>query len=65
VPREDPDLPPDAAELERLRRENEQLREDVRRSEAEGQRLRRENEKLKNELEAAARRVPPSRAVRA
>ena len=43
--------------MERLRRENEQLREDLRRSEAERQRLRRENEKLKEDLEAARRAV--------
>lgn len=48
---------PDASEIERLRRENEQLREDLRRSEAERQRLRRENDKLKDELEAARRAV--------
>ena len=43
--------------IEELRRENERLREDLRRSEAERQRLRRENEKLKDELEAARRAV--------
>lgn len=47
----------ESADLERLRRENEQLREDLRRSEAERQRLRRENEKLKEELDAARRAV--------
>jgi len=58
VPRREPDPPsPDASEVERLRRENEQLREDLRRSEAERQRLRRENEKLKEDLEAARRAV--------
>ena len=58
MPRREPDpLPPEVAEVERLRRENEQLREDLRRSEAERQRLRRENEKLKDELEAARRAV--------
>jgi transposase len=58
VPHRDPDpAAPDATEIERLRRENEQLREDLRRSEAERQRLRRENEKLKDELEAARRAV--------
>jgi transposase len=41
--------------IEELRRENERLREDLRRSEAERQRLRRENEKLKEDLEAARR----------
>ena len=50
------------------RRENERLREDLRRSEAERQRLRRENEKLKDELEAARRaclgKRRPSRAAR-
>ena len=53
--REPESLPPDASEIERLRRDNEQLREDLRRSEAERQRLRRENEKLKEELDAARR----------
>ena len=48
---------PDPSEVDRLRRENEQLREDLRRSEAERQRLRRENEKLKEELDAARRAV--------
>lgn len=43
--------------IEDLRRENERLREDLRRSEAERQRLRRENEKLKEELDAARRAV--------
>jgi len=57
VPGREPDPPPPASELERLRRENEQLRDDLRRSEAERQRLRRENEKLKDELEAARRAV--------
>jgi hypothetical protein len=58
VPQREPEsTPPDASEIERLRRENEQLREDLRRSEAERQRLRRENEKLKDELEAARRAV--------
>jgi transposase len=58
VPHDKPHSPtPDAAELERLRRENECLREDLRRSEAERQRLRRENEKLKEELDAARRAV--------
>lgn len=53
-----PDPPPlDPSELEQLRRENERLREDLRRSEAERQRLRRENEKLKEELDAARRAV--------
>ena len=58
MPRREPDPPsPEASEVERLRRENEQLREDLRRSEAERQRLRRENEKLKEDLEAARRAV--------
>jgi transposase len=71
VPRREPDPPsPDASEVERLRRENEQLREDLRRSEAERQRLRRENDKLKEELDAARRAVsrqaaPFSRGTRA
>ena len=43
--------------IEELRRENERLRADLRRSESERQRLRRENEKLKDELEAARRAV--------
>jgi transposase len=43
--------------IEELRRDNERLREDLRRSEAERQRLRRENEKLKDDLEAARRAV--------
>jgi transposase len=41
--------------IEELRRENERLREDLRRSEAERLRLRRENEQLKEDLEAARR----------
>jgi len=55
VPRRQPDPPPEPPEIERLRRENEQLRDDLRRSEAERQRLRRENDKLKDELDAARR----------
>ena len=54
MPRREPE-PPDPSEIERLRRDNEQLREDLRRSEADRQRLRRENEKLKEELDAARR----------
>jgi transposase len=58
VPRRNVDPPPpELSEVERLRRENEHLREDLRRSEAERQRLRRENEKLKDELDAARRAV--------
>jgi transposase len=58
VPERRPEPPPsESPDLERLRRENEQLREDLRRSEAERQRLRRENEKLKEELDAARRAV--------
>ena len=53
----EPESPQNDADIERLRRENERLREDLRRSEAERQRLRRENEKLKEELEAARRAV--------
>ena len=44
-------------QIEELRRENERLRDDLRRSEAERQRLRRENDKLKQELDAARRAV--------
>jgi transposase len=50
-------LPTPQQIIEELRRDNERLREDLRRSEAERQRLRRENEKLKDELEAARRAV--------
>lgn len=58
MPRRNSDPPPPPShEVERLRDENEQLREDLRRSEAERQRLRRENEKLKKELDAARRAV--------
>lgn len=53
----DPPSPNLPSSIEELRRENERLREDLRRSEAERQRLRRENEKLKEELEAARRAV--------
>jgi transposase len=59
VPRRGLD-PPDRTvppTVEELQRENERLREDLRRSEAERQRLRRENERLKEELEAARRAV--------
>ena len=52
--REAPDRPPQQI-IEELRRENERLHEDLRRSEAERQRLRRENEQLKEDLEAARR----------
>ena len=52
--RDESDGPPQRI-IEELRRENERLREDLRRSEAERQRLRRENEKLKEDLEAARR----------
>ncbi len=58
MPRREPDSQtPDPSELERLRQENERLREDLRRSEAERQRLRRENDKLRDELDAARRAV--------
>jgi transposase len=59
VPQRDEHTPPHHPEqiIEELRRENERLREDLRRSEAERQRLRRENEKLKDDLEAARRAV--------
>jgi transposase len=52
--RDSADRPPQQI-IEELRRDNERLREDLRRSEAERQRLRRENEKLKEDLEAARR----------
>jgi transposase len=59
VPRRPKESPPrDPQEIiEELRRENERLREDVRRSEIERNRLRRENERLKDELEMARRRA--------
>lgn len=41
--------------IEELRRENERLREDLRRSEIERNRLRRDNERLREDLEAARR----------
>jgi septal ring factor EnvC (AmiA/AmiB activator) len=57
VPQRDDRTPPRDPEhiIDEQRRENDRLREDLRRSEAERQRLRRENEKLKDELEAARR----------
>ena len=57
MPQRDEHPPPHSAQriIEDLRRDNERLREDLRRSEAEHQRLRRENEKLKDDLEAARR----------
>ena len=58
MPRRESDPPPPPInEVERLRDENDQLREDLRRSEAERKRLRRENETLKKELDAARRAV--------
>ena len=59
MPQRDEHTPPHPPQqiIEELRRDNERLREDLRRSEAERQRLRRENEKLKDELEAARRAV--------
>jgi transposase len=58
VPGRPPEPPPETPDtIEELRRENERLRADLRRSEAERQRLRRENEKLHEELEAARRAV--------
>ena len=54
------DSPPprDSEEIiDELRRENERLREDMRRSEIERNRLRRENERLREELEMARRRA--------
>ena len=59
MPQRDEPAPPHDPQptIEELRRDNERLREDLRRSEAERQRLRRENEKLKGELEAARRAV--------
>lgn len=67
---DDPHAPGPDQIIEDLARENERLREDLRRSEAERQRLRRENEKLKEELDAARRAVsrqaaPFSRGTRA
>jgi transposase len=53
-PKGSPPQTPDQI-ISEQRREIEQLREDLRRSEAERQRLRRENEKLKDDLEAARR----------
>jgi transposase len=59
VPGRAPDPPDPTAPqtIEELRRENERLRDDLRRSEAERQRLRRENERLKEELNTARRAV--------
>lgn len=59
MPRRPPDSPPRDPQqiIEELRRENERLREDMRRSEIERNRLRRENERLKEELEMARRRA--------
>jgi len=60
MPRRPKDSPPprDPQQvIEDLRRENERLREDMRRSEIERNRLRRENERLKEELEMARRRA--------
>jgi transposase len=58
VPRRPKDSPRDPQPVvEDLQRENERLREDLRRSEIERNRLRRENERLKEELEAARRRA--------
>jgi transposase len=60
VPRRPTDSPPprDPQQIiEDLQRENERLREDMRRSEIERNRLRRENERLKEELEMARRRA--------
>jgi transposase len=58
VPERRPDpSPSDSPDVDRLRRENAQLREDLRRSEAERQRLRREIEKLNEQLDAARRAV--------
>jgi transposase len=55
--RTEPPPPDSPSSLDELRRENERLREDLRRSEAERQRLRRENDKLKEQLDAARRAV--------
>lgn len=59
MPQRDEPAPPHDSQrvIEDLRRDNERLREELRRSEAERQRLRRENEKLKDELEMARRAV--------
>jgi transposase len=55
---EQPTPPRDPQQIiDELRRDNERLREDLRRSEAERQRLRRENTQLKDELETARRAV--------
>jgi transposase len=59
VPRRPQDSPPRDPQqiIDELQRENERLREDMRRSEIERNRLRRENERLKEELEMARRRA--------
>jgi transposase len=60
VPQRPKDSPPprDPQQIiDDLERENERLREDMRRSELERNRLRRENERLKEELEMARRRA--------
>lgn len=59
MPRRPKDSPPRAPQqiIDELQRENERLREDMRRSEIERNRLRRENERLKEELEMARRRA--------
>lgn len=55
-PKDSPPLDPQQR-IDELQRENERLREDMRRSEIERNRLRRENERLKEELEMARRRA--------
>lgn len=57
MPQRTSDSPPRDPQqvVEDLRRENERLREDLRRSEIERNRLRRENERLREDLEAARR----------
>ncbi|HEU5315189.1 MAG TPA: IS66 family transposase [Chloroflexota bacterium] len=59
MPRRPQDSPPRDPQqiIDELQRENERLREDMRRSEIERNRLRRENERLKEELEMARRRA--------
>jgi transposase len=59
VPRRPKDSPPRDPQqiIDELQRDNERLRDEVRRSEIERNRLRRENERLKDELDAARRQA--------